>query len=56
LPAYFIGGPGAAFLLALMVVSFVSVLIYIAWGHVNENEAELKSVRAEIKRLTPPAA
>lgn len=54
-PAYFIGGPGAAFLLALMVVSFVSVLVYIAWGHVNENEAELKSVRAEIKRLTPPA-
>ncbi len=52
LPAYFIGGAGAAFLIALMVVSFVSVLIYIAWGHVHENEAEMKSVRAELRRLT----
>lgn len=52
LPAYFIGGAGAAFLIALMVVSFVSVLVYIAWGHVHENEAEMRSVRGELKRLT----
>lgn len=56
LPAYLVGGAGAAFLLALMVVSFVSVLIYIAWGHVNENEAEIKSVRAELKRMKPSVA
>jgi hypothetical protein len=51
LPAYLVGGAGAAFLLALMVVAFVSVLIYVAWSHVHENEAELKSVRAELRRL-----
>jgi hypothetical protein len=27
------------------------VLIYVAWSHQNENEAELRSVRAELRRI-----
>jgi hypothetical protein len=41
IPAWILGGSLAAFLMALMVVAFVSVLIYVAWSHQNENEAEL---------------
>lgn len=51
LPVGLAAGALWAFLVALMVVSFVGVLVYIAWSHVNENEEELKSVRAELKRL-----
>ncbi len=51
IPAWVLGGSLVAFLVALMVVAFVSVLIYVAWSHQNENEAELRSVRAELRRL-----
>ena len=51
IPAWIVAGSLVAFLVALMVVAFVSVLIYVAWSHQNENEAELRSVRAELRRM-----
>ncbi len=52
-PAWLLGGGLLAFFVAFMVVVFVSVLIYVAWSHVHENEAELRSVRTELDRMPP---
>ena len=49
IPAGMIGGALAAFFVAFMVVSIVSVTMYVAWSHLTENEAELKVIREELR-------
>ena len=50
-PAGYLWGALAAFYVAFMTGVFVGVWIYVAWSHLNENEAELRSIRGELRRL-----
>ena len=55
-PAWYFGGGLAAFYIAFMAGVFIGVWVYVAWSHLHENEIELKSVRAELRRLDAAAA
>jgi preprotein translocase subunit SecF len=55
-PAWYFGGGLAAFYIAFMTGVFVGVWVYVAWSHLHENEGELKSVRAELRRLDAAAS
>jgi hypothetical protein len=50
-PAWYFGGGLLAFYVAFMTGVFIGVWIYVAWSHLHENEVEIRSVRAELRRL-----